>query len=108
MFIGKGPAVAITLSNACQFSLDSATYDVERGSRFHGRVTEGNFRYAIECITTNGVHLATLTGSTTNGEFNVVWDLVDEHGGRLRGETFNSILRLTDPASGRVTTMRGP
>jgi hypothetical protein len=107
-FAGRGPAVAVTTSNLCQFSLDSATYDVETGARFHARLPETHGSYSIECVTTNGVHLATLSGNATNGEFNTVWNLVDEHGHKLGGETFNSIVHLTLPDSGRTQTLRGP
>lgn len=103
-----GPMCPFTLTNLCQFSLSSATYDVESGARFHARLPEKNGIYSIECVTTNGAHLTTLTGSTTNGEFNVVWNLVDDHGQRLHGETFNSIVHITLPDSGREQTLRGP
>ena len=49
-----------------------------------------------------------LSGSTSNGEFNVVWNLVDDHGQRLHGETFNSIVHIKLPDSHREQTMRGP
>jgi hypothetical protein len=108
MFCGKGPAIAVTTTNLCQFSLDSATYEVERGARFHARLPESNGQYSIECLTTNGAHLVTLAGSTSNGEFNVVWNLVDDHGHRLNGETFNSIVHISFPDSGRTQTLKGP
>ena len=104
----RGPAIAITTSNLCQFSLDSSTYDVDLGATFHARLPEKNGSYVIECVTTNGTHLATLTGSTTNGEFKIVWNLGDDHGHRLIGETFNSIVHITLPDSGRTQTLRGP
>ena len=103
-----GRPVAITTSNLCQFSLDCVNYDVDLGARFHARLPEKNGSYSIECVTTNGTHLTTLTGSTTNGEFNVVWNLVDDHGHRLNGETFNTIVHITLPDSGQSQTLRGP
>lgn len=104
----RGPAISVATSNLCQFSLDSATYDVELGATFHARLPEANGLYTIECVSTNGEHLKTITGSTTNGEFNTVWNLVDDHGHRLTGETFNSIVHITLPDSGRTQTLRGP
>ena len=104
----RGPAIPITTSNLCQFSFDSSTYDVELGATFHARLPEKNGIYSIECVTTNGAHLKTLSGSTTNGEFKTIWNLVDDHGHRLTGETFNSIVRITLPDSGRTQTLRGP
>ena len=75
-FAGKGPAISVTTSNLCQFSLDSATYDVYAWATFHARLPESNCVYSIECVTTNGQPLKTLTGTTTNGEFNTRWNLV--------------------------------
>jgi hypothetical protein len=103
-----GPFLPYVVSNLCQFSLGSTTYDVQRGAIFHARLPETNGLYTIECVSTNGEHLKTLTGSTTNGEFKVVWNLVDDHGHRLTGETFNSIVHITLPDSGRSQTPNGP
>ena len=104
----RGPAISVVTSNLCQFSLDSATYDVEFGATFHARLPEANGLYSIECVSTNGEHLKTLTGSATNGEFKTIWNLVDDHGHRLHGETFNSIVHITLPEAGRSQTLRGP
>ncbi len=103
-----GRPVTITTSNLCQFSLDCVNYDPEVGARFHARLPESNGLYSIECVTTNGAHLKTLSGSTTNGEFNLVWNLADDSGNRLTGETFNTIVHITLTDSGRSQTMRGP
>ena len=103
-----GRPIAVTTSNLCQFSLDSSTYDTELGATFHARLPEKNGSYSIECVTTNGAHLTTLAGSTTNGEFKTVWNLVDDHGHRLNGESFNSIVHITLPDSGRSQTLKGP
>ena len=35
-------------------------------------------------------------------------DLLADHGHRLTGEIFNSIVHLTFPDSGRTQTLRGP
>lgn len=107
-FYGRGPAIAVTTTNFCQFSQDCATYDPDHGAIFHARLPEKNGIYSIECVTTNGQHLKTLSGSTTNGEFNVLWNLADDNGNRLTGETFNSIVHVTLPDSGRSQTMHGP
>jgi len=104
----SGPFLPFIVTNLCQFSTASSTYDVDHGALFRGRLPEANCTYTIECLTTNGEHLKSLGGSTTNGEFKVVWNLVDDHGNRLGGETFNSTIQLTFPDSGRTQTMRGP
>jgi len=103
-----GPMAAVTLTNLCQFSLSSANYDPDTGALLHARLAESNGAFAIECLTTNGTHLKTLTGSTTNGEFKVLWNLADDRGNRLHGETFNTVIRITLTDSGRTQTLRGP
>lgn len=104
----RGPAISVVTSNLCQFSLDSSTYDNELGATFHARLPEANGLYTIECVSTNGEHLKTLSGSTTNGEFKTIWNLVDDRGQRLHDEAFNSIVHITLPDSGRTQTLRGP
>jgi hypothetical protein len=104
----RGPAIVVTNFNLCQFGLDSEYYDVEFGARFHARLPEKSGNFSIECVTTNGVQLKTLTGSTTNGEFDVRWDLKANDGYRLTGENFNSIINITLPDSGRTQTLLGP
>jgi hypothetical protein len=104
----RGPAISVVTTNLCQFSLASATYDIERGAIFHAHLPEMKGLYTIECVTTNGAHLKTLAGSTTNGEFNLNWNLVDDQGHRLTGETFNTIVHITLPDSGRSQTVKGP
>ena len=62
----------------------------------------------VGAITTNGVRIRTLTGSTTNSEIRERWDLLDEHGKRFTDGWFNSVFHLTLPDSGRTQTLRGP
>ena len=47
-------------------------------------------------------------GNTSNGQFNVSWNLVDGSGRRFDGDEFNSIFHLTLPDPGRTQTLRGP
>lgn len=103
-----GPYLPFSVSNLCQFSLGSATFDTQRGAIFHARLPEMNGLYSIECVSTNGELLKTLAGNATNGEFKVVWNLVDDHGRRFNGETFNSMVHITLPGSGRSQTLKGP
>lgn len=105
---GMGPPVTITTSNLCQFSVDCANYETATGAIFHARLPEPNGVYTIECLGTNGEHLTTLTGTTTTGEFKAVWNLVDDRGDRLNGETFDTKVQITLPDSGRRQTLRGP
>jgi hypothetical protein len=104
----KGPALSVVTSNLCQFSLSSANFDPEAGAIFHARLPEPNASYVIECLTTNGTRLKTLTGVTTNGDLLLHWDLLDDQGQRFTGNYFDSIVHLSLPDSGRAQTLRGP
>ena len=103
-----GPVAPFVISNLCQFSLGSAHYNTNTAAILHARLPEANARYTIELITTNGVRIRTLTGSTTNSEIREHWDLLDEHGRKFTDGWFNSVFHLTLPDSGRTQTLRGP
>ncbi|HVU09543.1 MAG TPA: hypothetical protein VHG89_13500 [Verrucomicrobiae bacterium] len=104
----KGPAVVVTTSNLCQFSLTSAHFDYELGADFQARLPESNGAYVAEMQTTNGALLKTITSNTTNGVIKLHWDLIDEHGQRFTNEFFNSVFHLTLPDSRRSQTLKGP
>jgi hypothetical protein len=103
-----GPASAVVVSNLCQFSISSATFDNAIGASLRGRLPERRGDYSIEMLTTNGERVKTISGSTSNGYINVFWDLMDEHGRKLGEESFNTVVHLRLPESGRMQTLRGP
>jgi hypothetical protein len=104
----EGPALPFTVTNLCQFSPGSAMYDPEVGAILHAKLPELRANYSIELTLTNGEPLKTISGSTSNGEIYVFWNLTDDRGRRLTGETFNSLFHLTLPESGRNQSLRGP
>lgn len=104
----KGPPVLVTSSNLCQFSLLSDHFYQDTGAEFHARLPEAHGNYVIECNTTNGARLKTITGTTTTGEFTEHWNLIDDHGVRFKGNYFDSVIHIILPQSGRSQTMRGP
>jgi len=101
-----GPLLAVTVSNLCQFSAASANYDLETGATFHAKLPEQSASYVIDMSDTNGVHLKTISGSTTNGVIKEHWDLVDERGARFTNGVFNCLFDLTLPESGRRQKLR--
>ena len=103
-----GPMLPFEVTNLCQFSLSSAHFDPETGSTWRARLPEKNASYIVECNTTNGAHLKTLTGSTANGIITVHWDLMDDHGRHLTDDFFNSVFHITLPDSDRTQTLNGP
>jgi len=101
-----GPLLKITVTNLCQFSTACATYDVETGALFHAKLFEQNGTYSIDMRDTNGLHLKTMSGSTTNGMINDRWNLVDERGVKFTNGVFNCNFDLTLPESGRKQRLR--
>jgi hypothetical protein len=107
-FIGRGPAIGVVTSNLCQFSLASSHFDPETGAAFQARLPEMNATYTAQFLTTNGLLLKTLNGSTTNGQIAGAWNLVDDHGQPFTGNFFNSLFHIQLLDSGRSQTLRGP
>ena len=103
-----GPPALFTVTNLCQFSIGSGHFDPQIGAIFRAKLPESNGSYVAQLTTTNGTLLKTFTGSTTNGVFNFLWDLTDDHGQRLTDNYFNSVFHITLPDSGRSQVLRGP
>lgn len=103
----KGPAVAYVSTNICQFSTAYDHFDTH-GATLYARLPESNGIYSIELTTTQGTHLKTLTGTTSNGVIKVHWDLIGEQGHRFTNTEFNSTFDVTLPGSGRSQKIKGP
>lgn len=103
-----GPMLPFDVGNLCQFSVTSAHFDPAMGATFRAKLPEANGNYTAEMLTTSGMRLKTITGSTTDGTIKVHWDLLDDHGQRFTGDFFNSVFHITLPDSGRTQTLRGP
>jgi hypothetical protein len=103
----RGPAVLFVSTNLYQFS---AAYDsfTDAGATLYAKLAESNGVYSIELISTNGAHLKTLTGRTSNGVIKARWNLIDDHGQRYTNESFDSVFTVTLPDSGLSQTMKGP
>ncbi len=103
-----GPMLPFTITNLCQFSLESATYNPESGATLRAKLPELNGKFTVELATATGEHLKTISGTTSNGVVNVFWNLVDDRGLRFTGESFNSTFKITLPDSKRSQTLNGP
>lgn len=101
-----GPLGRATVTNLCQFTPACVSFDPENGAIFHARLEEQNGRYVIDMTDTNGVHLKTITGNTTNGIIKEHWDLMDERGQKFTNDFFNCLFDLTLPESGRRQKLR--
>ncbi|NOS71288.1 MAG: hypothetical protein HOP33_15315 [Verrucomicrobia bacterium] len=103
-----GPFHEFTVSNLCQFSIESARFNPEIGATARGKLPELEGNYSFEIIGPAGNLLSTITGNTTNGSIKVFWDLKDEQGVRCTNNFYNTVLHVTLPASGRSQTLKGP
>lgn len=103
-----GPGLPFTVSNLCQFSTTSETFDPDIGASFRIKLPESNGTYAAEMKLTNGQLLKTITGSTSNGVIKFLWDLKDENGRRMTNNWFDSFFTITLTDSGRTQHLRGP
>jgi hypothetical protein len=103
----KGPPVLFVSTNICQFDAIYDRFD-SRGATLYARLPESNGVYTIELKTPAGVHIRTLTGSTSNGVIKVHWNLVDDHGQRYAKDSFDSVFHVTLPDSARSQTIKGP
>ena len=103
-----GPVTPVVVTNLCQFTPESAVFDPESGAKFYARLPESNGTYEIELKSPAGDSLRTITGSTSNGFFEVRWDLKDDKGRRCTNDSYDSVFHVTLPDSGRSQTLRGP
>lgn len=103
-----GSALPFVVTNLCQFTPESATFNPAQGAKFYGRLPESNATYEIELKLPSGERVRTLSGSTSNGFFEVRWDLKDDLGRRCTNNAYDSVFQITLPLSGRSQRMRGP
>jgi hypothetical protein len=102
-----GPLVPFYSSNLCQFDHRYDTFS-PKGATLYARLPESNGIYTIELKSPAGELLKTLKGTTSNGVIQVEWNLMDNHGRRYTGDSFNSEFNVTLPDSGRSQHVKGP
>ena len=103
-----GPAYPFVISNLCQLSFASATFDHNAGVFLAAQLVESNATYTVDFVSINGERLNSISGTTADAIMKVHWDLIDEHGALCTNEEFNTVLHLTLPDSGRLQTLKGP
>ena len=102
-----GPLLPFAITNLCQLSTGSATFDPEIGATFHARFPETNATYTIEIISPDGVRRKSITGATSTGVLNEFWNLQDDQRHHLTNDAFGFVLHVTLPDSGRSQTLKG-
>jgi len=104
----SGPLAAFEITNPCEFSLNSATFEPAFGATIRGQLVESNAQIVAEMLSPTGTTLRTIRTTTSNGIFKIHWDLQDESSQHCTNNSFGSVFRFTFPDSGRSQTMRGP
>jgi hypothetical protein len=103
-----GPLATFSISNICQFSVESSVFNPYIGATLRAKLPEDNASFSADMISPDGVLQKTITGSTTNGVIKVFWDLVNDQGVRCANQSFSTIFRVTLKDSGRTQIIRGP
>ena len=103
-----GPLSPFSISNICQFSVESSVFNPYIGATLRAKLPEDNASFSVDMISPDGVRQKTITGNTTNGVIKVFWDLINDQGVRCANQSFNTVFHVTLTDSGRTQTMRGP
>lgn len=99
----RGPVAPFFSSNICQLYPASFTAD---GASLRARLPEPNGQFNIEIKALDGHHVRTLTGSTSNGMIDILWDLLDEQGRVYTNDSFESIFAIRLPDSNGFGTLK--
>jgi hypothetical protein len=93
-----GPVLLFNSTNVLQFFESSSMFD-SNGVPLFAKLVQPIATFKIEITTSEGKHLKTITGSTTNGFINVEWNLIGDDGKKFGGDTMNTKFTVTYPDS---------
>ena len=102
-----GPALSFCSSNDCQFFAGSSMFD-SKSAYLDAKLRESVASYRIELTTSDGKHLKTITGTTTNGMVREEWNLIDERGKKFEGDDINSQFYITFPPHSKTNSTTKP
>ncbi len=103
----KGPVTPYYSSNICQFVSERCSLSAQ-GAALYAKLPESNGIYSVELQTQSGAHLKTISGVTSNGVIEILWNLIDDRGQAFTNTSLSSVFHVTLPDSGRSMTQRGP
>jgi hypothetical protein len=95
--VAGGPVYSYNSTNLLQFDSFYFKYNNAHGAMLYAKVPKVNVNYRIKIQSTNAVHIKTVTGSTASGEISELWDLTDEHGGKITNNMFDAVFTVTLP-----------
>ena len=94
--VARGPTVSFSSTNVLQFDPFYSEFD-SKGAILYAKVAKTNVIYSIELKSSDGVHIKTITGSTTNGEIEEHWNLTDDHGNKVTNDSIDAVFNVTFP-----------
>lgn len=103
-----GKLISTTNPNTVQFNPFYCQYSDSEGALLYATTpTCPNANYSIELQTTNGAHIKTITGSTTNGEISEYWNLTDDGGHTITNDMVKAVFTVTllDPSTNTETVI---
>jgi hypothetical protein len=106
--VATGTLIGFTNQNCAQFDPLYCQYDNSRGAILYATTpTCPDASYTIELQTTNGNHIKTIVGSTSNGEISEHWDLTDDNGNTITNDSIKAVFNVTllDPGSSIETLL---
>ena len=101
-----GVPIAYTADTGIQFDPFYSQFDDAHGAVLYATTpTCSDATYSIELKTTNGTHIKTIDGTTSNGEISEPWDLTDDQGHAITNDSVNAVFNVTllDPGSYTAT-----
>jgi hypothetical protein len=89
-----GPITEFVSSNICRVN-EHVTIDRFKGvAILWADLSIPNASFSIELLDTNGSHIKTISGITTNGVINERWDLTGDSGKRYSFDSFNAVYHV--------------
>ncbi len=104
IYAASGKIIPFISTNVMQFDPAYSEFS-DSGATLQAQLPEPDANYIIELKTTNGVHIKSITNSTSSGVINEPWDLTDDNGNPVTNDEVDAVFNVTllDPGSGTST-----
>jgi hypothetical protein len=101
-----GPALEFNSANDLQFFESSSMFD-SNSVPLVAKLIKPVATFKIEITTSEGKHLKTIIGSTSNGWINLEWNLIGDDGKKFEGNSMNTEFTVTYPDDLRSSNASG-
>ena len=91
-----GPVLTYNSSNTCRFNEDSTLF-TDDGADLYAKLKETTAKFRVEVRNLQGHLINDISGSTTNGEINLAWDLTGLDGKKYTNNSFIGSFFVTYP-----------